>query len=255
MNAASSTVVWLRSRVISTASSRMLTATTARLALAFLYMFSIQAHGPTHGQRRGHAALAETDVAELPRADEHRPVHDHHRGQDHRPEPQVHPHAVGSVLTTAMLDHGSLIHRTPERRLRLLILDAPTRSGTMLLRHACRRSVRSARFEPLTDHEGRQTSTCRGANLDECTRSGMIATLVVAAAVAGCDAGSPTPDALARGAELYQAHRVACHGKPSGGTISEIPPRHTRRVTPGITPTVTSSTPSTTASHPKPVTR
>jgi mono/diheme cytochrome c family protein len=54
----------------------------------------------------------------------------------------------------------------------------------------------------------------------------LLATLVVPAAVAGCDAGSPTPDELARGAELYQAHCVACHGGPTGGSISDIPPRH-----------------------------
>jgi mono/diheme cytochrome c family protein len=55
---------------------------------------------------------------------------------------------------------------------------------------------------------------------------GLIATLVVAAAVAGCDPGSPARDEFARGAELYQAHCVACHGGPTGGSISDILPRN-----------------------------
>jgi mono/diheme cytochrome c family protein len=55
---------------------------------------------------------------------------------------------------------------------------------------------------------------------------GLLATFVVAVVVAGCDPGSPTSDELARGAELYQAHCVACHGGPTGGSISDIPPRH-----------------------------
>jgi mono/diheme cytochrome c family protein len=55
---------------------------------------------------------------------------------------------------------------------------------------------------------------------------GMIVAHVVAAALPACDPGSPTEAELARGAELYQAHCVACHGGPTGGSISDIPPRH-----------------------------
>jgi mono/diheme cytochrome c family protein len=36
----------------------------------------------------------------------------------------------------------------------------------------------------------------------------------------------PDEQVLARGERLYNMHCVACHGGPSGGTISDIPPRH-----------------------------
>src|SRR5699024_648005 len=42
-----------------------------------------QSHGAAHGDRHEDAALAEPDVVELPRADEHHPVHDDHGREDH----------------------------------------------------------------------------------------------------------------------------------------------------------------------------
>jgi mono/diheme cytochrome c family protein len=54
----------------------------------------------------------------------------------------------------------------------------------------------------------------------------LAAVVVVTTAVLGCARGSPTEAELGRGAELYQAHCVACHGGPTGGSISDIPPRH-----------------------------
>jgi hypothetical protein len=97
----------------------------------------------------------------------------------------------------------------------------------MVLRPACRSSVRSATLAPVTCHGGRQPA----ARAEErpslrAPGRGLLATLVAAVVVAGCDAGSPTSDELARGAELYQAHCVTCHGGPTGGSTSDIPPRH-----------------------------
>src|SRR5690606_26851476 len=47
-------------------------------------------------------ALAEADVAPLPGADEHHPVHDHHCGEDHRREPQVHAAHLACVLVVLL---------------------------------------------------------------------------------------------------------------------------------------------------------
>ena len=47
------------------------------------------------------------------------------------------------------------------------------------------------------------------------------------AVVTACAERDPAPEVdLARGAELYQMHCVACHGGATGGSISDIPPRH-----------------------------
>lgn len=50
----------------------------------------------------------------------------------------------------------------------------------------------------------------------------------LAAVTAACgDRGfDPDPDVVARGQELYVASCVQCHGGPTGGQISDIPPRH-----------------------------
>ena len=61
-------------------------------------------------------------------------------------------------------------------------------------------------------------------------RSGRLVALAAGAALlvlAGCAERDPDPEVdLARGAELYQMHCVACHGGATGGSISDIPPRH-----------------------------
>lgn len=49
---------------------------------------------------------------------------------------------------------------------------------------------------------------------------------MVAAVAVACDAGDPRTDDLARGEVLYDRHCVECHGGASGGSISDIPPRH-----------------------------
>ena len=53
--------------------------------------------------------------------------------------------------------------------------------------------------------------------------------IAVATAVVGCGDGSSDrdPQAVARGEQLYAASCVQCHGGPTGGQISDIPPRHT----------------------------
>jgi S-disulfanyl-L-cysteine oxidoreductase SoxD len=51
-------------------------------------------------------------------------------------------------------------------------------------------------------------------------------TLASGLAVLSCQDPEPTDQELARGGELYQAHCVACHGGATGGSISDIPPRH-----------------------------
>lgn len=51
--------------------------------------------------------------------------------------------------------------------------------------------------------------------------------VLVGSAVAGCDAGSTDEEVgSVRGAELYEANCVSCHGGATGGEISDIPPRH-----------------------------
>ena len=58
-------------------------------------------------------------------------------------------------------------------------------------------------------------------------RTGSVALGLVLLA-AGC-AGSPEQpgrDTLALGAEIYQRSCVQCHGGPSGGKISDVPPVH-----------------------------
>jgi len=51
---------------------------------------------------------------------------------------------------------------------------------------------------------------------------------VAAAVAAACgDPGfDPDPDVVTRGEQLYAASCVQCHGGPTGGQISDIPPRH-----------------------------
>lgn len=52
--------------------------------------------------------------------------------------------------------------------------------------------------------------------------------LVTATVAAGCVAGpdAPSPEVLARGAEVYQQSCIQCHGGATGGEISDIPPVH-----------------------------
>lgn len=51
-------------------------------------------------------------------------------------------------------------------------------------------------------------------------------TAAVAIVAATCGGGSePDPDVVARGEQLYAASCVRCHGGPTGGQISDIPPR------------------------------
>lgn len=50
---------------------------------------------------------------------------------------------------------------------------------------------------------------------------------VVATVAAACGGGfDPDPEVVARGEQLYAASCVQCHGGPTGGQISDIPPRH-----------------------------
>lgn len=51
--------------------------------------------------------------------------------------------------------------------------------------------------------------------------------LAIASAVASCDPGTSEDEVdIARGAELYEANCISCHGADTGGEISDIPPRH-----------------------------
>lgn len=56
----------------------------------------------------------------------------------------------------------------------------------------------------------------------------LTAVATVAAVAAGCADGAPDADQgmVARGEQLYAASCVQCHGGPTGGQISDIPPRH-----------------------------
>lgn len=59
-------------------------------------------------------------------------------------------------------------------------------------------------------------------------RGGPLIWIAAAAMVGASCAGGSTEDAalIERGAQLYDASCVRCHGGPTGGTISDIPPRH-----------------------------
>ncbi|MEX2532910.1 MAG: cytochrome c [Nitriliruptoraceae bacterium] len=48
----------------------------------------------------------------------------------------------------------------------------------------------------------------------------------IAIVVAACGGFNPDPEVIARGERLYAASCVRCHGGPTGGQISDIPPRH-----------------------------
>ena len=44
--------------------------------------------------------------------------------------------------------------------------------------------------------------------------------------LAACSGGGPDPAVVERGAALYGASCMRCHGGPEGGAINDIPPRH-----------------------------
>lgn len=48
----------------------------------------------------------------------------------------------------------------------------------------------------------------------------------LALVLSACSDGDPDPAVVARGAEIYQQSCVQCHGGPTGGEISDIPPVH-----------------------------
>lgn len=52
------------------------------------------------------------------------------------------------------------------------------------------------------------------------------ATIATVAAACGDTGFDPDPEVVARGEQLYAASCVQCHGGPTGGQISDIPPRH-----------------------------
>ena len=51
-------------------------------------------------------------------------------------------------------------------------------------------------------------------------------TVATVAAACGDRGFDPDPEAVARGEQLYAGACVQCHGGPTGGQISDIPPRH-----------------------------
>jgi mono/diheme cytochrome c family protein len=53
-----------------------------------------------------------------------------------------------------------------------------------------------------------------------------LATVAIVAAACGDRGFDPDPDVVARGEQLYATSCVQCHGGPTGGQISDIPPRH-----------------------------
>jgi len=54
-----------------------------------------------------------------------------------------------------------------------------------------------------------------------------VAATVATVAAACSDRGfDPDPEVVARGEQMYAASCVQCHGGPTGGQISDIPPRH-----------------------------
>lgn len=53
-----------------------------------------------------------------------------------------------------------------------------------------------------------------------------VAGVVAALAVACGDGDTADPEVLARGERLYAASCIQCHGGPTGGHISDIPPPH-----------------------------
>lgn len=55
------------------------------------------------------------------------------------------------------------------------------------------------------------------------TRAALVAGML---ALAACADSGPDPAVIERGAALYEASCVRCHGGADGGTISDIPPRH-----------------------------
>src|SRR5699024_338237 len=81
-----------------------------------------QAHGAAHGDRHEDAALAEPDVVELPRADEHHEVHDHHGGEDHGGEPQVHALHLMALPTAVVLTPAAGVVTVVVLLLRLAIV-------------------------------------------------------------------------------------------------------------------------------------
>lgn len=96
-----------------------------------------------------------------------------------------------------------------------------TRADSMDAAAATATKVEDARDVPARPPPSRRRPQARIA-------ARLVAVVGAAALVAGCGRGA-TPDdpaAVARGGELYGAHCASCHGGPSGGSISDIPPRH-----------------------------
>jgi len=54
----------------------------------------------------------------------------------------------------------------------------------------------------------------------------VVAVVATVAAACGSRGFDPDPEVVARGEQLYAASCVQCHGGPTGGQISDIPPRH-----------------------------
>lgn len=67
-----------------------------------------------------------------------------------------------------------------------------------------------------------------GARPGRWSRPLRLATVLAVGAVVltACADSGPDPAAVERGAALYEASCVRCHGGPDGGAISDIPPRH-----------------------------
>lgn len=53
-----------------------------------------------------------------------------------------------------------------------------------------------------------------------------VAAAVVTVVAACSDGFDPDPEVVDRGRQIYAASCVQCHGGPTGGQISDIPPRH-----------------------------
>ena len=65
-------------------------------------------------------------------------------------------------------------------------------------------------------------------NLNGSCRRPLAVAVAVATVTSACGSSGahPDPEAVARGEQLYAASCVQCHGGPTGGQISDIPPRH-----------------------------